>query len=107
MVVHRVRGYPVRNRRGCPRDQSQSCVPCESMVVEWAVNYAYERGVVVIDAAGNENQSTVGYPAANDRAVVVEAVNNSDVRVDFSNYNAGVTVDEIIAIVEDSSSNID
>lgn len=47
------------------------------MVMEWAVNYAYERGVVVIDAAGNENQSTVGYPAECDRAVVVAAVNNS------------------------------
>ena len=45
--------------------------------MERAVNYAFERGVVVIDAAGNENQSTAGYPAAYDRAVVVEAVNNS------------------------------
>ena len=41
--------------------------------MEWAVNYAYERGDVVIDV----NQSTVGYPAAYDRAVVVAAVNNS------------------------------
>jgi len=49
----------------------------ESMVMEWAVNYAYERGDVVIDVADNENQSTVGYPAAYDRAVVVAAVNNS------------------------------
>ena len=62
------------------------------MVMEWAVNYAYERGVVVIDAAGNENQSTVGYPAECDRAVVVATVNNSGVSGDFSNYIAGVTV---------------
>ena len=47
------------------------------MVMEWAVDYAYERGDVVIDVAGNENQSTVGYPAAYDRAVVVAAVNDS------------------------------
>jgi subtilisin family serine protease len=60
--------------------------------MEWVVNYAYERGVVVIDAAGNENQSTVGYPAAYARAVVVAAVNNSDVSGYFSNYIAGVTV---------------
>ena len=67
----------MRNRRGRPRDQPRSCAPCESMVIERAVNYAFERGDVVIDVADNENQSTVGYPAAYDRAVVVEAVNNS------------------------------
>jgi len=47
------------------------------MVMERAGNYAFERGDVVIDVADNENQSTVGYPAAYDRAVVVAAVNNS------------------------------
>lgn len=81
-----------KDRLGRPRDQPQSCAPCESMVMEWAVNYAYERGDVVIDVAGNENQSTVGYPAAYDRAVVVAAVANSDVRGDLSNYIADVTV---------------
>ena len=67
-------------------------VPCESMVMEWAVNYARERGVVVVAAAGNENLSTVSYPAAYAGVIAVAAVDNSDIKASFSNFSDTVTV---------------
>jgi hypothetical protein len=67
-------------------------VPCESLVMEWAVNYARERGVIVVAAAGNANEPQVAYPAAYAGMVAVAAVDNSDVKAPFSNFGSGVTV---------------
>ncbi|MCH7800335.1 MAG: S8 family serine peptidase [Chloroflexi bacterium] len=67
-------------------------VPCESKVLEWAVNYARERSVVVVAAAGNEDLSTVGYPARYAGVVAVAAVDNSDIKASFSNFGDAVTV---------------
>jgi hypothetical protein len=67
-------------------------VPCYSQVMEWAVNYATERGVVVVAAAGNENQPSVGYPAGYAGVVSTAAVDNSDTKASFTNYGDAVTV---------------
>ena len=59
--------------------------PAPSSVLEDAVNYAYENGVTVIAAAGNDN-SDVGYPAAYENCIAVGAVRYDETRSPYSNY---------------------
>jgi subtilisin family serine protease len=59
--------------------------------VKDAILYAYNRGVLVISAAGNGNTENPSYPAADPLSLSVAAVDSSDVRAPFSNY--GNTVD--------------
>ncbi len=67
-------------------------IECHSHVLEWAVNYAYERGVVVVGSAGNENVAEVRYPARFADVIAVAAVDNDNVKASFSNYGVDVTV---------------
>jgi len=60
-------------------------------VLEDAVNYAWEHGVVVVCAAGNENTSEPSYPAAYENAISVAATTSIDTRASYSNY--GSTID--------------
>ena len=62
-----------------------------SRIEEHAVNYAWQHGVVVVAAAGNEDTDRPSYPAAYDKVISVAATNGADARADFSNY--GTTVD--------------
>ncbi len=54
-----------------------------------AINYAYNKGCIVVAAAGNENTSTYSYPASNNHVIGVGALerNTGSTRADFSNYN--------------------
>ena len=56
-----------------------------------AVNYAWNNGVVVVCAAGNDGVSTPFYPAAYINSISVSAVNYLDQLADYSNY--GSTID--------------
>jgi Subtilase family/Dockerin type I domain len=72
----------------------------ESQAVEDAVAEAYLRGVSVVGAAGNRGAATCQeWPAATeidlddvDAAISVGALDLSDVRGTFSNYDAGLTL---------------
>ena len=55
------------------------------------INDAYNSGVVLVAAAGNDGNSNVNYPAGYPGVISVGATNNIDVRASFSNY--GSTVD--------------
>lgn len=66
--------------------------PSNSTTMQTAINYAYNKGAVVIAAAGNENTSTPSYPAANNNVVAVAATNSSDQRASFSNFGAHIDV---------------
>ncbi|WP_454191082.1 S8 family peptidase [Paenibacillus sp. Marseille-Q7038] len=57
-----------------------------------AVQYAWDRGAVVIASAGNSNSSTPVYPAYLPGVVSVASTNSSDVKSTFSNYGAWVDV---------------
>jgi len=78
-----------------------------------AIRYAYNNGVVVVAAAGNDGIETY-YPAAYDECIAVAATNSNDERVTFvntatdlppweSNYGPEIDVaapgDEIISLV--------
>lgn len=55
-----------------------------------AVKYAYDRGVLIVAATGNDNLSVIGYPAAYDEVIAVGAVDINKVRAFYSNYGAGM-----------------
>src|SRR5215210_1299432 len=57
-----------------------------SRILEHAVNYAWNHGVVVVAAAGNENTSKPSYPAAYKNVISVAATNQLNEKATFSNY---------------------
>ncbi|MEW5907983.1 MAG: S8 family serine peptidase [Patescibacteria group bacterium] len=55
--------------------------------LEEAVAYAYNKGITVIAAAGNDGQGTVSYPAAyNNYVIAVGATRYDETRAYYSNY---------------------
>ena len=58
----------------------------DSQALEDAVNYAYENGVTVIAAAGNDGEGEVMYPAAFENCISVGAVGYDKGLADYSNY---------------------
>ena len=57
-----------------------------SRALEAAVNYAYEKGVTVVAASGNDGLGEVIYPAAFENCIAVGAVNYDKILTDYSNY---------------------
>jgi thermitase len=51
-----------------------------------AVKYAYDRGALVIAAAGNDNTNTKLYPAGYDEVIAVAATDQNDNEASFSNW---------------------
>ncbi len=65
----------------------------KSLYVEYAIDYAYSRGVLVIAAAGNDGISNYSYPAALRNVISVAGVDSiSDRLADFSNYGDWVSI---------------
>jgi len=60
----------------------------KSATLENAVNYAWNKGVVVVAAAGNSGNPSKTYPAAYTNAIAVAATNNKDQKASFSSYSA-------------------
>lgn len=61
-----------------------------SQLLEEAVNYAINRGAVVVAAAGNSNSNSYFYPAAYNHVVSVAATDQNDERANFSNWGSWV-----------------
>lgn len=59
---------------------------------EEVITYAYNKGVVVVAAAGNENSSENHYPSAYGHVISVAAVGGNDKRVSFSNFGSTIDV---------------
>jgi serine protease len=64
----------------------------ESQLLQEAIDYAHEKNVVVIAAAGNANQNSAGYPARYARAIGVAATDALGAKAPYSNYGAGVDI---------------
>jgi subtilisin family serine protease len=56
------------------------------------VDYAWNKGCVVVAAAGNNNTNTPTYPGAYNNVLCVASVNSSNVKSSFSNYGTWVDV---------------
>lgn len=63
-----------------------------SLTLQNAANYAWNKGVVLIAAAGNNGNNTPFYPAACNNVVAVSATNSSDVITSWSSYGSYVDV---------------
>ncbi|MCX7922987.1 MAG: S8 family serine peptidase [Clostridia bacterium] len=57
-----------------------------------AIDYAYNNGVIVIAASGNNNTSAPHYPAAYNHVVAVGAVDTNHNKASFSNYGSHVDI---------------
>ncbi|MFZ9858699.1 MAG: S8 family serine peptidase [Roseiflexaceae bacterium] len=57
-----------------------------------AINYAYERGMFMIAAAGNDGIDKIGYPASSSRVLAVGATDISGERAYFSNYGTQLDI---------------
>jgi len=66
--------------------------PSSSSTLQNAIDYAWNRGAVVVASATNYATSTPYYPAACNNVVAVSATTSSDTLASFSNYGAWVDV---------------
>jgi serine protease len=63
-----------------------------SVTAQAIIDYAYNAGVVVVAAAGNDNISTILYPAGYTHVISVAASSSNDAKAGFSNYGAWVDI---------------
>ncbi|PSO50330.1 MAG: peptidase S8 [Cyanobacteria bacterium QH_8_48_120] len=64
----------------------------ESKLMKEAIDYANNKGVVVIAAAGNANRNAAAYPARYPRVIGVSALDPADGKAPYSNFGAGVDI---------------
>ena len=76
-----------------------------AFVIEDAVRYATERGVVIVAAAGNSGQPPVAYPAALDEVISVSAVETTGQLASFGSF--GPTLDLVAPGVNIVSTRLD
>lgn len=56
------------------------------------INYAWSQGCIIVAAAGNDNVSTIFYPAGFTNVISVAATNSSDQKASFSNYGSWIDI---------------
>ncbi len=61
-----------------------------SRLLEEAIAYAYNKGVAIVAAAGNENLNAASYPARYPKVIGVTATDFEDAKAPYANYGAGV-----------------
>lgn len=66
--------------------------PYNSYTLESAVNYAWNKGVVLVAAAGNSGNASPTYPAYYKNVIAVAATDNNDVKASWSSYGKWVDV---------------
>ncbi|WP_312150006.1 S8 family peptidase, partial [Paenibacillus odorifer] len=64
----------------------------DSQFLHDAIKYAYDRDIVLVSAAGNDNTERPGYPAAYPEVIAVAATNASGEKASFSNYGDYIDV---------------
>jgi thermitase len=64
----------------------------DSQALKDAVDYAWNKGLIVIDAAGNESVSDLRFPSSYTNCIGVAATNSSNRFASFSNYGSWVDV---------------
>ena len=62
----------------------------DSKILQDKITEAIDKGIVVIAAAGNDNQETVRYPAGYDGVIAVTAVDHNSLKAGFSNFGSWI-----------------
>lgn len=57
-----------------------------STFTERAIDYASKQGCILVAAAGNDNTDELVFPASYEQVIAVSAIDQNDLRADFSNY---------------------
>ncbi|GAA0486841.1 hypothetical protein GCM10008986_10310 [Salinibacillus aidingensis] len=63
-----------------------------SLIEKKAIKAAYDAGIVLVAAAGNDNVITPQYPASYPGVISVSAIDQNDRKADFSNYGNYVDI---------------
>lgn len=66
--------------------------PSPSFVLNDAINYAYNHGVILVASTGNAGAHAVLYPAAYDPVIAVGATDSTNAWAGFSNYGPDIDV---------------
>lgn len=66
--------------------------PESAQVIQDAIAFAAQQGLVLVAAAGNSGEPGLSYPAANNNTIAVGATDRSDVLANFSSTGAAVDV---------------
>lgn len=66
--------------------------PPFSKALQRAINYAWQKGVVIVAAAGNEGMEKVEYPAGYNFVLAVSAANEANNRAKFSNWGVNIGI---------------
>jgi len=66
--------------------------PYSTSTLQSAVQYAWERGAVIVAAAGNDGTSTPNYPADYPNVIAVASTNERDGKSGFANFGRWVEV---------------
>lgn len=66
--------------------------PYPSKIMEDAVDYAHEKGVTVICAAGNDSSSRVGYPAGYQHCMSVSSIDRHEKLAWYSNFGDDIDI---------------
>ena len=64
----------------------------EDFFMEEAIEYAYNKGVTMVAAAGNEGQGWLAYPARHSKVIAVSAIGPDLNRASWSNYGNNIDV---------------
>ncbi len=62
----------------------------ESQLMQEAIDYAHEKGVVIIAAAGNAGENAASYPARYPHVIGVSALGPAGTKATYSNFGAGI-----------------
>lgn len=64
----------------------------DSHLMRDAIDYAHKKGVVIIAAAGNENENSASYPARYGKVISVSALDAIGEKAPYSNFGAGIDI---------------
>lgn len=64
----------------------------ESKLMQEAIDYAYNKDVVLVGAAGNANRNAAFYPARYPHVIGVSALDSAGVKAPYSNFGAGIDI---------------
>lgn len=64
----------------------------DTHVLKEAIDYAHQKGVVIVAAAGNANTNAAAFPARYANVIAVSALDSTGAKAAYSNFGAGVDI---------------